>query len=119
MNSFDLVCAVLSNATYQKGREVANITPPPPGAIELEHISDVATGFEATTYSYQGKIIIAYTGTETSQIQDLKSDALLGFGVADSQIKQAALYYEKVKSQYGEGNITLTGHSPSLVSHQV
>ena len=110
MNTFELGCAVLSSATYRDGRKEANWTPPAPGAVKLDYVVDKSTGFEATAYQYQGRVVIAYAGTDPSDKHDLAADAILGFGLTQAQMNQAADFYERVKANNG-ANITFTGHS--------
>ncbi|MGQ0595642.1 calcium-binding protein [Aquabacterium sp.] len=117
MNDFEIGCAVLSAAVYQSGRDASNRIDLPPGASSLTlpgyslgHISDPISGFEASVYSYQGKTIVAFAGTDPSQMGDLAADALLGGGIIQRQLDQAADFYQRVKAQYGS-NVTFTGHS--------
>ena len=111
MNLFELGCAVISSAIYQAGRDDENIVIPPYGAIPLDYISDLSTGFEAGLYEYNGQYIIAYAGTDPSDWNDGVADGLLGFGVLHPQAKQAAEFYERAKQRFGVSNVTFTGHS--------
>jgi hypothetical protein len=95
MNTFELGCAILSSATYIEGRDPANRTPVAPGAVQLDYTKDPITGFEATAYQYQGKVVIAYAGTDPSDKHDLAADGILGFGLTQAQMMQAADFYMK------------------------
>lgn len=105
MNSFDLGLAILSAAAYRAGRAEENLTPFSPGAVPLPgtfgYRSDPATGFEVSAYQYQGKIVIAFAGTNTAESADVIADALLGVGVVDAQLKQAVEFYQAIKAQDG------------------
>ena len=102
--------AALSANSYRVGRNPANIAALPPGATELGYFSDPTTGFEAAVYDYAGKTVIAYTGTLPDSTADIGADVELGLGVPESQIEQAAEFYEAAKQTYG-GDIIFTGHS--------
>jgi hypothetical protein len=118
----DSVYAVLAATAYENGRDKANLlwNLRPNGAIPLTGPGNLtrwqndATGFEASAFAYNGKIVIAYAGTlidgVTGSIPDNRANALLGLGIADIQIKQAAEFYTRIKQAYGD-NIVFTGHS--------
>jgi len=119
MSAFEIGCAVLSSATYIEGRQTQNRTPLPSGATKVaitgltpdgHYVDPAGSGFEASLYVYQGKYVIAFSGTDPSDVNDLSADAMLGFGVMEEQLKQAAEFYKKVKAQVGV-DITFTGHS--------
>jgi hypothetical protein len=63
---------------------------------------------------YNGQVVIAFTGTLidgfTGSLPDNRANALLGLGIADTQIKEAAEFYTRVKEALGD-NIVFTGHS--------
>src|SRR5712671_405347 len=123
MSTFvDPTYAVLSLAAYVEGRNNANLLkslPPGVGIVsnpDLAHFSDPISGFEASTFFYDGKVVISFAGTRfdehfnAAMLPDLAADALLGLGFTSKQIFLAAEFYEKVKQQYGD-NIVFTGHS--------
>ena len=117
MSEFEIGCAILSAAVYITGRDDKNIIAPPSGATKVEllglpdgHFSDPTTGFEANLYQYQGKYVIAFAGTDPKDRHDLAANAMLGAGVMEMQLKQAAEFYQAVKTQYGS-DVTFTGHS--------
>jgi hypothetical protein len=111
MNTFELTCAAIASAIYIEGRNKENQVKQPYGAIPLDYISDLSTGFEAGLYEYNGQYIIAYAGTDPSDWNDGVADGLLGFGVLHPQAKQAAEFYERAKQRFGVSNVTFTGHS--------
>lgn len=115
------VYAVLSAMAYEQGRRPENLLTDlrPGGAVPISgplgRIRDDATGFEASAFVYDGRIVIAYGGTLFSglnpeSLADLRADALLGVGVADVQVKQAAEFYSRIRQAYGD-NVVFTGHS--------
>jgi hypothetical protein len=112
MDDFDLACAVLSSAVYREGRREENWTPDAPGAVRIPgmSLSDPITGFEATAYQYQGRVVIALAGTDPSRLNDWAANVMLFMGGSSAQLVLAAEFYEKVKAQYGS-DITFTGHS--------
>ena len=117
MNSFDLGCAELSAASYREGVRPANRIDPLPGAIRLPgalgYVSDIASGFEASAFSYQGRIVIACAGTNTEQPADLVADLAIGLGLSHRQLLQAAEFYLSIKNNpaYAGREIVFTGHS--------
>lgn len=117
MNEFELGCAVISASVYQEGRSQLNRISLPPGATKIAlpgladgHVSDLASGFEAGVYRYQGKVVLAFAGTDPSQRGDVAADLMLGSGIIQNQLVQAAKLYQQVKSLYGD-DVVFTGHS--------
>ncbi len=115
MNSFDLACAILSSAAYRFEVDTKNRIEPSPGATEIARTSDpgLLSGFEAQAYDYQGKIVIAYAGTNLSQVGDVVTNLALGLGGNGAQLRQAAEFYLSIKNNpaYAGKEIVLTGHS--------
>lgn len=113
MESFDMACAILSSAAYQQGVAPANRVDPI--ATEIAYASDLGalSGFEASAFEYEGKIIIAYAGTNTDQWPDLVADLALGFGVGHSQLLKAAEFYFSIKNDpaFAGREIVFAGHS--------
>jgi hypothetical protein len=72
MNTFDLACADLSSAAYKEGVNPKNWIDPLtdatrlPGPLGYKTIAGIS-GFEASAFDYQGKVVIAYAGTNTDQ----------------------------------------------------
>ena len=116
MNAYELDLAVLSAAVYQHGRKKENIIGFDTNinglnAVELLHTAPSSSGFEASAYSYDGKIVIAFAGTNTDEWQDIWADIGIGLlGSLNAQVIEAAKFYLNIKAQYGD-NIVFTGHS--------
>lgn len=116
MNNFDLACALFSQSAYRELVHTANRLEPVAGSIRLAGDLGYVTGsqgFEASAFEFDGKIVIAYAGTNTNQMADLFTDAALGGGFAVSQLTQAAAFYESIKNdaRYAGKDIVFTGHS--------
>lgn len=115
MNNFEIGLTVLSAAVYNQGKSPENritIATSIAGlnAVELVHTAVSSSGFEASAYSYDGKIIIAFAGTNTDEWQDLWNNGNLGLGSLSAQAIETAKFYLDIKAQYGD-NIVFTGHS--------
>ena len=116
MNNFEIGLTVLSAAVYNQGTSPENrinnttsITAL--NAVELVHTAVSSSGFEASAYSYDGKIVIAFAGTNTDEWQDIWADIGIGLlGSLNAQVIEAAKFYLNIKAQYGD-NIVFTGHS--------
>lgn len=120
MTDFTAVLAALSAAAYVEGRPDEAIVGLPPGVTPLPgalgHTPHSESGFEATAFLYDGKIVISFAGT--TDVRDGFADGALAAGVSHSQIKEAALFYQQVKAwaiaAYGSSaadDIVFTGHS--------
>lgn len=111
MNSFELGCALFSASVYQK--DVSTHNRIEDLAVELMHINNPGSGFEASAYEFEGKVIIAYAGTKSSQISDILADAALALGLEHPQLQEAATFYEAIKNdpRYAGKEIVFTGHS--------
>jgi hypothetical protein len=104
MNSLDLVCAQLSAASYVERVAAANRIKPVVGATPLPgalgyRVEGGLSGFEASAYEYEGKIILAYTGTDPSQLADMGTNATLALGGVHPQLKQAVEFYQAIKNR--------------------
>jgi Ca2+-binding RTX toxin-like protein len=118
MDTFDLACAVLSSAAYQAGFDPKNRISPLsdavrlPGTLGYKSIGG-SSGFEASAYEYQGKIVVSYAGTNTDQGGDMVANLGLGFGISHLQLLQAADFYQSIKNDpaYAGREIVFTGHS--------
>jgi len=128
MNQFELACAFFSAAAYVEKRSAVNqLTINPAVATRLSgslgYRVNAASGFEASAFEYQGKIIISYAGTRLSDSEgsidflkdswpDLSTDLILGLGRTESQLEQAAAFYADVKKATDRpADIVFTGHS--------
>lgn len=108
-----LTYANLSNAAYGSGAV-------PMGWTLLTATSSSKTGFAAMAVRNEatGEIVIAYRGTDG--IKDLTgSDLQLALqNEVPDQYPEAAAFYETIRNEYGaNANITLTGHSLGVRSH--
>jgi Ca2+-binding RTX toxin-like protein len=118
MNALDLACALLSSVAYRTGVDDANRIPPIadatrlPGELGYKTIGGIS-GFEASAFDYQGKIVIAFAGTNTDQKADLIANLVLGLGFNHIQLLQAAEFYLSIKNNpaYAGKEIVFTGHS--------
>ena len=115
MNDFEIGLATLSAAVYKYGVNLSNRIANENilsglNAVELLHTAPSSSGFEASAYSYDGKIVIAFAGTNTDEWQDLWNNGNLGLGSLSAQAIEAAKFYLDIKAQYGD-NIVFTGHS--------
>ena len=120
MMNINVVLAGLSAAAYVEGRDPAERVDLPPGVTRLPgalgHTPHSESGFEASAFLYDGKIVISFAGT--TDYRDGFADVALAAGVSHSQIKEAALFYQQVKAwaiaAYGSSaadDIVFTGHS--------
>ena len=82
MNTFDLACAVLSSSAYRELFNEENRIQPLtdairlPGSLGYKTIGGIS-GFEASAFEYEGKIVIAYAGTNPTQLADLAADGAM------------------------------------------
>ena len=116
MNNYEIGLSVISAAVYQYQRPFENLITNDGaiediGANEIMHTYNTSSGFEASAYSYDGKIVIAFAGTNTDEWQDIWADIGIGLlGSLNAQVIEAAKFYLDIKAQYGD-NIVFTGHS--------
>ena len=70
-------------------------------------------GFYGAAYEWLGtnEIVIAYRGTELTDIADILNDIAILFQLAVRQTKYAYSLYKHIKSKYPKATISLTGHS--------
>jgi Lipase (class 3) len=118
MNSFDLACAILSSTAYRIGYHLKNQIDAAPGAVQLPgslgyKALNGTSGFEASAFEYDGKIIISYAGTNPDYIADLVTNGALALGINHPQLKQAAEFYAAIKNNpaYAGKEVVFTGHS--------
>lgn len=113
---FEIDCALMAGRAYQVNRSDINQFPIPSGWAEFFHVPNpgfqTTSGFEAVSFQRDNEIIIAYTGSDPSDISgDIAADAGLATGMGSAQLLQAADYYLAVKAANPGANITFTGHS--------
>lgn len=72
-----------------------------------------SSGMQAAVYkNTQGKIVIAYRGTQLTDSGDLFADFNIMLGsIPQAQLTDAENFYKAVVAQYGSNNIVITGHS--------
>ena len=119
MDAFERGCALLSAAAYIDGRNRAepNTTSTRSDAGGSHgYRSDPVSGFEASAFEYEGRIVIAFAGTSLTELSGFAADMFmndvpLALGFAPEQMRQAAEFYQAIKAAYGSDRVTFTGHS--------
>lgn len=132
MDNTELDYALMAGEAYFYKRDPVNQIPVPAGATSLGGGLDgrqLASGYEARAYHYNGEIVISFAGTYfpnnflsgvlTGDINDADKAGLLdwganlnlGAGLLSQQLKDAAQFYQDVKRAHPEGTISFTGHS--------
>ena len=110
---FEIDNALMAGAAYRSTRSSINRFPIPAGwsEVPLSHVTR-PSGFEAVSFQQGTKIVIAYAGTNFTDISDwTQANVPLAFGFAADQLRQAALYYLEVKAANPTAIISFTGHS--------
>lgn len=80
--------------------------------IDPAALEDPSTGFRAAIYqNQQGQYVVAYAGTNPSELPDLGADATQAFGLETKQYNQAISLARKAEVAFGDGNVAFTGHS--------
>lgn len=113
--------AALSAYIYRDARGTDNRNPLPSNWSQIDYSPGGGlNGFTAGAYKNGTDIVIAFKGTDTSlsglinaagTVADVTADLALGAGLGSTQLFQAALFYQQVKSANPDANITFTGHS--------
>ena len=124
--------AVLASNVYSTTRTVRNRIGLPSGWSDIPGFrqDDKTTGFEAAAYQKGTEIVVSFAGTympdsssgKPAAWSDEEASAMLkvdwanniglGVGAVTEQLRQAALFYERVKqSAPVNSHITITGHS--------
>lgn len=81
-------------------------------AIDPKMLEDSTSGFRASIYQNgEGQYVVAYAGTDPSEMPDILSDAQQAFGLQDTQYNMAINLAKKAEVAFGEGNVVYTGHS--------
>lgn len=111
-NNIDYHEILRQAAIYAYHGENAKI---PEGYSLAESVSNPQTGFHADVLVGENDVIIAFRGTDSLNIFTPKSDANDDFAMARSRIpaqtRDALDLYNKVKMEYPDKEIVLTGHS--------
>src|SRR4051812_30476855 len=107
----ELEYALLSGSVYVTTRHPVNQIAPAPGWAAIDRIvTPTSGGFEAQAYQRGSEIVISYAGT--GSWDDWIANISLGLnGNTTTQLEQAILYYEQIKTKYPTSTITFTGHS--------
>src|SRR3954465_7338895 len=117
------VYAALSARAYYDARGPLNQNPLPRNWFQLSYESEIVNGVPAAgltigAFSDGNEIVIAIKGTDFligsntgATVGDFLADAGLGLGLGSEQVRQAALFYAKVRAQNPGIPITFTGHS--------
>lgn len=80
--------------------------------IHPEDLVDPDTGFQAAVYADEdGRVVVAFAGTDTTSIEDWINNAQQGGGLDSAQYNQAIALAEKVTTAFGQQNVVFTGHS--------
>lgn len=118
--------SLLAAAAYNDARGEDNrLDVTPLGWVLFDSRSDTSSnpllsGLSVNAYSRGNDIVIACKGTDFltktnmgQTISDLGADVALGLGmnISSQQLFEAALFYQNIKRDYPDANITFTGHS--------
>lgn len=80
--------------------------------IDPAMLEDSNTGFRAGIYQNdQGQYVVAYAGTDPSEMADIGADATQAFGLETAQYNQAIALAKEAEVVFGDGNVAFTGHS--------
>lgn len=80
--------------------------------IDPAMLEDSNTGFRAGIYQNdQGQYVVAYAGTDPSEMADIGADAGQAFGFETAQYNQAVALAKEAEVAFGDGNVVFTGHS--------
>ncbi|MCL1635809.1 hypothetical protein M2650_14360 [Luteimonas sp. SX5] len=80
--------------------------------IDPAMLEDSSTGFRAGIYQNdQGQYVVAYAGTDPSEMPDIGADATQAFGLDTAQYNQAVALAKEAEVAFGDGNVVFTGHS--------
>ena len=73
---------------------------------------NINNGFYSEIYEKDNQLVIVFKGTDINNgVNDLKDDIKMVFGLLPSQMESARIVYSKLKSNYPNKKILLTGHS--------
>lgn len=80
--------------------------------IDPAALEDSASGFRASIYRNDaGQVVVAYAGTDPSEMPDIGADAAQAFGLETTQYNKAVDLAKKAEVAFGDGNVIFTGHS--------
>lgn len=116
---FEIDNALMAGRAYFDTRASVNRFPVPNGWTEFFHVPNSTfsvtgeNGFEATSFRRGSEIVIAFAGTDFTDISGDWTEANfpLAFGDLGTQLVDAARYYLEVKAANPTATISFTGHS--------
>jgi hypothetical protein len=115
-SDFDRKLALVSAAAFQSRKYPLNVVTAGQGARLLGDGTRIGnlSGFEARAWQVDGKVVIAFAGT--NDWRDIPTNGLLGFGQTELQLIEAARFYKQIvrdcPSETGGGaNVVFTGDS--------
>lgn len=127
MTDYRNICSALAEAVYNGDKTLSEILVEHDllgnsweqvdlngdGVITDADYSELGNGFAAAAYknTSTGEIVISYRGTEQTQSQDIWNDIQIGLGQLPNQFAAAWEFYQYIKEQNPNKNITITGHS--------
>ncbi|WP_440221665.1 hypothetical protein ACQQ2N_11190 [Dokdonella sp. MW10] len=80
--------------------------------IDPKMLEDSTSGFRASIYqNAEGQYVVAFAGTNPSEMGDLIADGAQAFGLENTQYNMAINLAKKAEVAFGEGNVVYTGHS--------
>lgn len=80
--------------------------------IDPASLEDSASGFRASIYRNDaGQVVVAFAGTDPSEMPDIGADAAQAFGLETTQYNKAVDLAKKAEVAFGDGNVIFTGHS--------
>lgn len=80
--------------------------------IDPASLEDSASGFRASIYRNDaGQVVVAFAGTDPSEMPDIGADAAQAFGLETTQYNKAVDLAKKAEVAFGDGNVVFTGHS--------
>jgi putative lipase involved disintegration of autophagic bodies len=114
ITQFEIDRALMAGAAYFSTRPEINRIPMPQGWTERTEfrVNGDSSGFEVRTFQKGNEIVIAYAGTNPSDLSgDVAANLGLATGTGSVQLQQAAEYYLSVQAANPGATITFTGHS--------
>lgn len=89
---FEIDCALMAGRAYQTTRNPGsgiNWFPVPSGWTEFSHIPNptypTTSGFEASAFQSGNKIVISFSGTEPTSLNDWLANSGLATGISNSK----------------------------------
>ncbi len=114
ITQFEIDRALMAGAAYFSTRPEINRIPMPQGWTERTEfrVNGDSSGFEARAFQKGNEIVIAYAGTNPSDLfGDMAANIGLATGVGSDQLRLAAQYYLQVQAANPGATISFTVHS--------